>query len=73
MTDLTAVAASLESAPSRLYPVSSPFASIRDAIDAAYARREARKGYRYLLDCEEARRDVGLSADEIRRALDALC
>jgi hypothetical protein len=72
MTDLTAVATSLETALSRLFPVASPFARIRDAIDAAYARKEARKGYRYLLDSPEARRDVGLSADDVRRALDAL-
>jgi hypothetical protein len=72
MTDLTAVTASLESALLRLHPVSSPFARMRDAIDAARARQQARKSYRYLLDNAEARRDVGISADELRRELDAL-
>ena len=66
MTDLTAVTASLETALSRFYPVSSPFARIRDAIDAAHARQQARKSYRYLLDNVQARRDVGISADDLR-------
>ena len=69
MTDLTAVAASLETAIRRLHPVASPFARIGDAVGAAHARRQARKEYRYLLDSAEARRDVGLSAEEVHRAL----
>ena len=69
---MTAFATSLEAANLRLYPIGSPLARIRDAVDAARARHHARKGYRYLLDSPEARRDVGLSIDEIHRALDDL-
>jgi hypothetical protein len=71
MTDLTAATSSLESALSRLHPASL-VARIRAAMDAANARHQARKGYRYLLDSEAARRDVGVSAGDVRRALDSL-
>ena len=63
MTDLTIT---LETA------LSSPLARIRDAIAAAQTRRQARKSYLYLLDNEQARRDVGLSADDLHHELDAL-
>jgi len=72
MTHRPAVATSLEAALFGIYPVASPIERIRDAFTAIQARREARRSYRYLLGNEAARRDAGVSADEVRRALGAL-
>jgi hypothetical protein len=69
MTDFPAVTASLEAAILRLYPIRSPFDRIRDALDAARARDEAQRSYRYLLHDGRALRDVGVSDADVRRAL----
>jgi hypothetical protein len=72
MTQRPAVATSLEAALFGIYPIASPVERIRDAIAALRSRREARRGYRYLLDHAAARRDAGLSTEDVRRALGAL-
>ena len=66
------VAASLEAALFRIHPVASPFERIAEALEAMRARHDARRSYRYLLGNEAARRDVGVSAGDVRQALRAL-
>lgn len=69
---MTAFTNALEAALFGRYAVASPCARIREALDAARARYEARRSYRYLLGDARARRDVGVSAGDVARALDAL-
>jgi uncharacterized protein YjiS (DUF1127 family) len=42
---------------------------IAAAVAAAMARARARHEYRRLMECDDIMRDVGLSRDEVRRAL----
>ena len=69
MTDFAAVTASLEAALFRLHPVRSLLQRIRDALETARSRHEARRSYQYLLGHEDALRDVGALADDVRRSL----
>ena len=69
MTHLPTITASLETAILRLPSGPLPFDRIRDALDAARARHQARRSYRYLLDNKAALRDIGVSSADVRRAL----
>ena len=44
-------------------------ARICAALAAVLARAKARHDYRRLMECDEIMRDVGVSRDEVRRAL----
>jgi hypothetical protein len=70
--EMPAFTSSLEAALFGRYAVGSPYQWICDTLEAARARHEARKSYRYLLDCADARRDIGVSAGDVARALSDL-
>jgi uncharacterized protein YjiS (DUF1127 family) len=42
---------------------------IAAAVAAAMSRPKARHDYRRLMECDDIMRDVGLSRDDVRRAL----
>ena len=52
------------------HAASSVFQHATDGIRAAWARGNARRAYRYMLECDEhVLHDIGLTRDDVRKAM----